>query len=202
MEKLIKQGSSNYQKQKNGGQDLENYYQEEDQKSGNQKNIWQRKKMIKEIREEIEKLNEEIKSITRDVQTFKPNQAEAHLTMLNNNLEVYREKIVKLNQHLIEDNEILQINSNLRKEELQLAKKNNSLIELRDELKKEIELLDRYWGCNGEECARHGGEKARDQPDGGREGEAAARAGGAEEEGQHRGTRHHEQAREAAADQR
>lgn len=139
MDKLIKQGNKNYQK--NAENDFQDIVDDEDVQGPSLRTLWQQKKHIKEIREEIEVLENEIKQAKHSVQNFKPLQAETNLAMLNRNLEHYKMKIHSLSRQQEREGEIQAENEVLRKEEVELAKRNNQLIQERDNLKGEVQKL-------------------------------------------------------------
>lgn len=139
MDKLIKQGSKNYQK--NAHNDFQDLVDDDENPGPSLKTLWQRKKMIKDIRAEIEKLEAETKETKQNVQNFKPAQAEAQLDLLVRNLEYYRSKIQHLESQQARDGQFAEENENLRKEEVELAHMNNELIKERDSLRQEVKRV-------------------------------------------------------------
>lgn len=137
MDKLIKQGNKN--SQKNGHGDFHNIVDDDDYSGPSLKTIWQQKRMIKALKEEIEKIDNETRETKHAVQSFKLAQAEAQLTLLTRNLEHYRLKIQRLVEQQEKEGELVHENDKLRREEVELAKRNNVLIQERDGLKQEIQ---------------------------------------------------------------
>lgn len=137
MDKLIKQGSKN--SQKNGHGDFANFGDDEDYSGPSLKTIWQQKRVIKALKEDIEKVDHESRETKHAVQSFKLAQAEAQLALLTRNLEHYRLKIQRLVEQQEKEGELVHENDTLRREEVELAKRNNVLIQERDGLKQEIQ---------------------------------------------------------------
>lgn len=139
MDKLIKQGNKNYHKHVNN--DFADLGGDEDYNGSSMKTLWQQKKMIKSVKEEIEHIDSEYKDTKHSVQSFKVAQAEAQLTLLTRNLEHYKVKIQRLIEQQEKEGELADQNSQLRKEEVELAKRNNALIQERDALKHEVQMI-------------------------------------------------------------
>lgn len=137
MDKLIKQGNKNFHK--NGGLDFHNLVDEEDYSGPSLKTVWQQKRTIKALKEEIEKVESETRETKHAVQSFKLTQAEAQLALLTRNLEHYRAKIQSLVEQQEKEGELVHENDKLRREEVELAKRNNVLIQERDGLRQEIQ---------------------------------------------------------------
>lgn len=140
LDKLIKQGSKNYQK--NANNDFQDVVEEDDHQGPSLKNLWHQKKMIKELKEEIEGIEAQIKDTKHDIQSYKSAQAEGSLALLTRNLEHYNSKIQRLEEQKEKEADIVEENQKLRREEVELAKKNNELIMERDALKQEIKELE------------------------------------------------------------
>jgi chromosome segregation ATPase len=142
MDKLIKQGNKNYQKSTQN--DFNNLIDEDDYSGPSLKTLWQQKRDIKSLKEEIDRVETEIKDTKHAVQTFKLAQAEAQLALLTRNLEHYRVKIQRLVEQQEKEGELVHENDKLRREEVELAKRNNVLIQERDAIKQEIQSLVEY----------------------------------------------------------
>ena len=140
MDKLIKEGSKNYQK--NSHNDYQDLVDDEDASGPSLKTLWQRKKQIKDIKAEIEKIEIETKELKHNVQTFRPAQAEDQLDLLVRNLEYYKMKIEQLEAQQARDGEYVEENEQLRKEEVHLAHQNNDLIKERDSLRQEVKRIE------------------------------------------------------------
>lgn len=139
MDKLIKQGNKNYHKLAHN--DFADLGGDDDCNGPSLKTLWHQKKLIKSIKEDIEQIDNEYKETKQSVQSFKLAQVEAQLALLTRNMEHYKIKIQRLMEQQEKEGEMADQNAQLRREEVELAKRNNALIQERDALKRELKLI-------------------------------------------------------------